>query len=130
MAISQADINRAFTRLIADGDDTAWQHVLDAVRAGEVSVQQQANALILRARPKAQNLAQALQQLRLEADSPTIAALAEQVGLSTATVQRILVGQVTSTWPTIKALIEALGGNPQDYRDLYAATRAKRRPAP
>lgn len=126
MAITQQDINRALTELIANGDDTAWNQVLDAIRTGKIDVYEQANALVLRARPKAQDLGQALRDLRSRAGSPTVAAIAEQVGLSNATVSRILRGQVASTWPTIKALIEALDGNPQDYRDLWTTTRAGR----
>lgn len=126
MAITQRDINHALTELITNGDDTAWNQVLDAIRAGEIDVHKQANALVLRARPKARELGQALQDLRSRAGSPAVATIAEEVELSRATVARILLGQVTSTWPTIKALIEALGGNPQDYRDLWATTRARR----
>lgn len=124
MPLTQGQINDAVMRLL-DGDSDALQMIREGVANGEITVQAGETGLHLRAAPTSSPLSRALEQLHVEAGQPAFAEIAQVVGVSEATISRLFAAQRVSGWPTVRLVVECLGGKAADYRDLW--NEAKRR---
>lgn len=123
MPLTQAQINDAVMKLL-DGHDGSLQLLREGVASGEVIVQAGGTALRLRARPLESPLADALRELRTRAGDPPDTVIAEALGVSASTIFRTFDGSRCS-WPTVRLIIEYLGGNAADYRRLWQETKGR-----
>lgn len=134
MPITQEQVNDALRRLLSVpvdhplhlSHDDALQLLREGVATGEVSVEVGETAVRLRAAVRETPLGRALVQLYERAGYPSHMAIAEAVGISGAAVSRLLSGARVGTWPTIRLIVEYLGGDPVDYRPLWEESKRTR----
>lgn len=74
-----------------------------------------------------QQFLSALGALWRDADRPTTRALGERAGVPSSTVHNTLSGASWPRWESASAIIEALGGDPAAYPELWARGDAVRR---
>lgn len=122
--MTQPEINAAVKRLL-EGHNDALQLIRDGVTNGEIVVQASNSVLRLRAKPRDLPITHALRELHIRAGSPMNIAIAEALGVSDATISRIFAGGRVGAWPTIRLVIEYLGGDPADYRRLWEQSKIR-----
>lgn len=74
-----------------------------------------------------QQFVAALGALWQDADRPTTRALGDRAGLPSSTVHNTLSGHSWPRWESASAIIEALGGNPAEHRELWVKGDVARR---
>lgn len=122
MPHSQSQINAVVQRLL-NGDDEALGDLRAAFEAGEITVHAGTHHVSIRATPAALGLSAELSRLRALAGDPTQTELADRLGVSSATVSRILAGHRAGSWPMIYRLVEILGGDPAEFQPLWRRAR-------
>jgi hypothetical protein len=120
--LTQTEINDAVLRLL-DGDYDHLQLLRDGIAKGEIIAQAGGTGFHLRAAPPDSPFTRALVELRITAGNPPSNEIAEKVGISAATVSRLFAGNRRGYWPTIRLVVEYLGGNPADYRQLWLESK-------
>lgn len=126
--MDQRDVNNAITSFLASGDTSGWLKVLEAIRDGQVLAEMRTNTLTLTANTNPSLLAfgQSLAALRAQSGT-SMKELAELLDVSDSSIIRQLRGQVLGQWPSVKLMIERMGGNPDDYKKAHSAVRTERR---
>jgi hypothetical protein len=71
----------------------------------------------------AEKLAERLRVLHLDAGRPPTRRIAREIGYSHTTAAEALRGGRATSWAVVSALVTYLGGEPEDYRAGWAATR-------
>lgn len=123
----QAEVAAALRAYYEDGDLKPWARILDAGRTDEVQITVGVTSTVIRVRENMalQQLAQRLRDL-LATTSMTQGDLAEEADTGLSAVTRSLNGRILSSWHLIRALIQAMDGDPRDYRDDWEAAKAER----
>lgn len=118
------DAHAALATYVKDRDPRPWEKVLDEIRAGRLLVEVGPTTLVIRVAPSPAH-ARFVERLRAlrEGSDMTQAELAEEVGISAATMARLMGGVSISSWPVVAAVISTLGGRPADYRADFTAAR-------
>jgi hypothetical protein len=70
------------------------------------------------------DLVEALRELHLQAGLPSVRAIARlTAALSHDTVHRVLVGAALPSWGPLELVVEALGGDVEEFRVLWMSAR-------
>lgn len=125
--ITQADLNAAMREWTEHGNLTPWKRIMAAVYTGEVVVEMRHQVMLLRAVPKPATLAlgERLQALH-KSSGRTLVEVGKELDMSSSSISRHLHGYTLGSWVTIRALVQALGGDPAQYRADYDAAKAER----
>jgi DNA-binding XRE family transcriptional regulator len=120
--ITQEEVNAIVLALVGDEDLTEFARVAEAIRAGAVEVTVRQHSVSLRVLPRGAraDFAQRLRELR-EAAGKTVDQISAEIEVSDSSLIRALNGYALPQWPIIRALIEACGGSPEDYRADWRA---------
>lgn len=124
--MDQRQINAAMAAYLDNGDFAPWQAVLDAIKAGEVTVRAGRATLVIKAEPDdaLAHLGRRLRESR-KASGLTLQQIADTCGMSLSSVSRIFAGVNVTQWPTVHMIVQTLGEDPDDYRvDFEAARRS------
>lgn len=124
--MEQWEINYAVATYLDNGDTGPWLRVLEAIGDGTVEVTPRKNTLVLSAnsRPATRALAQRLTALRAES-GVLMADLAELLDISLSSVNRQLAGNALGAWPNVVMMVQAMGGDPADFRADFTAAKAE-----
>lgn len=121
---TQKQINDAMAALV-EGDEEPWRRVMEGIRAGQVEVAYGGTSLTIRPVRAAAELGLLLTGMRKAAGEPGMDEMAEGISVSVATISRLLNGQTAANWPTIRYLVEWLGGDVEAARTVWMATRQR-----
>ncbi|MER6563786.1 helix-turn-helix transcriptional regulator [Streptomyces sp. NPDC001027] len=72
--------------------------------------------------------AASLRELREKAGNPTLASMAKETGVSTASLSKAAGGHELPSWRTTKSYVEVCGADPKQWRNLWEAIRREMRP--
>lgn len=72
--------------------------------------------------------AASLRDLRAKAGNPTLASMAKETNISTASLSKAASGYEVPSWRTTKAYVEACGAEPEQWRKLWESVRREIRP--
>lgn len=120
------EVHAAVATYLKSGDTGPWLRVLEAIGDGSILATTRKNSLMLSAnvRPAARVLAQRLTRLRAES-GVLMADLAEALDISLSSVNRQLAGKALGSWPNVVMMVQAMGGDPADFRADYTAAKAE-----
>jgi hypothetical protein len=126
--MDQHEVNDAIIVYLASGDSGPWLKVLEGIRDGTILAEPRKNTLTLTAitRPATHRFGRRLSDLRSESNV-TMQQLAQLLDSSPSAVIRQLRGQVLGSWPAVSMMITEMGGNPNDYKQDYAAAKSENR---
>ncbi len=125
---TQAELNDLVRRLVERADIAVVNTLADAVEAGEVKVTYSKGSVTFRTitEKSVVELGAKLTQLH-EASGLTLQHISEQAYISWSSVQRALSGKVLPAWPTVRTLVQIMGGDPDEIRTLWEQAREERR---
>lgn len=123
-----ADIAAAINGYIETGDIEPVRAVLDAIADGRVEAKQTPTRVILAvaSRPTLRALSAQLQSAQIQSGK-TYTQIADEVGVSLSSVQRLMAGHVLPQWPVFRDIAEACNiPATRDLRRAYVAAREER----
>lgn len=120
----QSDIRKALDAHVNNDDPEPWHEVIKAIRAGQIIVTSSAHQLVLKMTPTPARaaLGHRLTELRTRSGMST-SAVASAVHMSESSIHRLLHGYVVSQWPVVAMVVEVMGGDPEQFKDLHRAAR-------